>query len=254
MISGHMAEAQQGFAVLKEVDEATFVRFARWAYAGYYTSAEHEVEPNDDHKKPTPDEKMNSTEVPPDEIGGQNLVPVEEEGLLDTYADTYAMTNSEIGASNSSLMQASRQDLKESFIERKCTTRLKTNTMPPPRANTNLTENYTAVFLCHARLYVFAEQYDIQPLKILALEELQLTLASYTLYPERTGDIIALLRYIYANTGEPVAGVEDLRTLVTAYMSYEMDTLMKDKAFKEVMFEDGGALLGDFMNVVEKRI
>ena len=51
-----------------------------------------------------------------------------------------------------------------------------------------------------------------------------------------------------------MAGVEDLRTLLTAYMSYEMDVLMKDKAFKELMFEDGGALLGDFMGVVEKRI
>ena len=83
---------------------------------------------------------------------------------------------------------------------------------------------------------------------------MQLTLASYTLYTERTGDIVALMRYIYANTGEPVAGVEDLRTLLTAYMGYEMDVLMKDKAFKELMFEDGGALLGDFMGVVEKRI
>ncbi len=65
---------------------------------------------------------------------------------------------------------------------------------------------------------------------------------------------MALLRYIYVNTGEPVDGVEDLRTLVTTYMGYEMNALVKDRAFKELKIEDGGALLGDFMSVVEKRI
>lgn len=62
------------------------------------------------------------------------------------------------------------------------------------------------------------------------------------------------MRYIYANTGEPIAGVEDLRTLMTAYMSFEVDELMKDKAFKDLIIEDGGALLGDFMKVMENRI
>ena len=42
--------------------------------------------------------------------------------------------------------------------------------------------------------------------------------------------------------------------MLTAYMSYEMDTLIKDSRFKELMFEDGGALLGEFMKAVEKRI
>ena len=65
---------------------------------------------------------------------------------------------------------------------------------------------------------------------------------------------MALLIYIYSNTGESVPGVEDLRSVLTAYMSYEMDTLLKDSKFKELMFEDGGALLGDFMKAVELRI
>ena len=43
MINGGMAEAQQGFAVLREVDEGTFIRFVQWAYNGYYTVARHEL-------------------------------------------------------------------------------------------------------------------------------------------------------------------------------------------------------------------
>ena len=232
MINGHMAEAQQGFAVLKEVDEDTFIRFVKWAYNGYYSSAEHGPKPHDNHEKSTP--RVKSAK----KISKTRLFP-ENWGLSDEDLP---------------LPSTKRQRLKESFMKRTCIARPDYITLPRPRANKDPTEDYTDVFLCHARLYVFAEQYDIQPLKAQAFDELQLTLISYTLYPERTGDIVALMRYIYANTGEPVAGVEDLRTLLTAYMSYEMDVLMKDKAFKELMFEDGGALLGDFMGVVEKRI
>ena len=35
-----MAEAQQGFATLGEVDHGTFSRFVDWLYKGYYRAAE----------------------------------------------------------------------------------------------------------------------------------------------------------------------------------------------------------------------
>lgn len=62
----------------------------------------------------------------------------------------------------------------------------------------------TQVFVAYARLYVFAKKYDIQPPKTLALKELCKIFAIYTLYRRRTGDIIAPLRYVYANNGVPV--------------------------------------------------
>ena len=41
MINGHLSEAQQGFAILEDVDEETFVRFIRWAYSKDYPAPEH---------------------------------------------------------------------------------------------------------------------------------------------------------------------------------------------------------------------
>ena len=79
--------------------------------------------------------------------------------------------------------------------------------MPGPRSNMHPQENYTEVFLSHARLYVFAEKYDIQPLKKLSRQKLQHTLAIYTLYPERVGDITTLLKYVYVNTAETIDGI-----------------------------------------------
>lgn len=95
---------------------------------------------------------------------------------------------------------------------------------------------------------------DIQPLRILAIENLRGTLERFTLHKERTGDIVKLLRYIYRNTGESKPGVEDLRTLLTLYIGIEMDILMKDESFKNLMIEEGGPLLKDFMSAVRRRI
>ena len=64
MIKGQMVETQQGFAVLKEVDENTFTRFAQWAYEGYYSAAEYEDRPNDNHEEPTPGGKKRCTKHP----------------------------------------------------------------------------------------------------------------------------------------------------------------------------------------------
>ena len=255
-----MAEAKEGYAVLKEVDEGTFIRFAQWAYNGYYSAAEHKVMPDDNHKKYTVSKKSGEHEE-------LFLGDEDEEPILYSYStgnpirsapSKVAKGRGNCGkaylSESTSSMRCTRDGLKEAFLERKYRVLRNSTSISPPRANRDSNENYADVFLSHARLYVFAEQYDIQPLKTLAFEQLQLTLTDFHLYPERTGDIIGLLRYIYDNTGESAAGIEDLRTLLTAYMSYEMDTLMEDEEFKELMFFDGGALLGDFMSVVKKRI
>ena len=231
-MNGHMAEAQQGFAVLKEVDEGTFTRFAQWAYSGYYISAKHEINPNANYKGYTPAQKETGSEW--------------------VYSHTHESNPFNIFSPTEESEPSNRQSLEESF-KYKYQRSVQLN-FPLPRENCNATEDYTNVFLCHARVYVFADQYDVQSLKSFALEELHLALANYILYPERTGDIVALLTFIYSHTSESVSGVEDLRSVLTAYMSYEMDTLMKDSRFKELMIEDGGTLLGEFMKAVERRI
>lgn len=143
--------------------------------------------------------------------------------------------------------------MKESFINRKYDVPAINFSQPSPRSNQGPREDYSEVFLSHARVYVFADKYDIEPLKNLALQNLHQTLAIYNLYHERCGDIIALIRYSYANTVGRV-GVEDLRALLTDYMGFEMATLTRDEDFKTLLLEDGGAVLGDFLNMVTKRV
>ena len=251
MINGQMVEAQEGFAVLEEVDKGTFERFIEWAYNGYYTAADFELKAT---SPASPDssskEQCETTEwiqdPPPAIPSPKEVEPFTEERTDWGWGD--------LKKSKKGKKAKTGHELKASFIRREYAVRREIISLPPTRANRGANEDYTEVFLSHARLYVFADKYDILPLKTLALEELHNTLAIYTLYPVRTGDVIALLRYVYANSVESARGGDELRKMLRDYVGYEMKTLMKDGDFNDLMIEDGGPLLSDFIKMVAKRI
>ena len=286
MINGPMAEAQNGFATLEDIDEGTFVRFIEWAHKGYYTAGEFTIaveegpDPaglgtDDDHgpksdKAPILeelDQPSPSGQIYLDEYGEPVLAAAAaaEPPVVNDEWDSWRgdMNSLKKGKSKTKMMFGSispprrqhplaREDLRQNFISRKSVIRKSAIGISSPRRNQDSAEIYSDIFLSHARLYVFAEKYDIQPLKMLALDELHLTLAHFNLYVERTGDIIDLLQFIYANTGESRGGVEDLRTLMTQYVVYEMDMLMKDKCFRDIMLDRD--FFDDFLKMVAKRI
>ena len=111
------------------------------------------------------------------------------------------------------------------------------------------------MFLCHAQIYVFADEKGITALKQLALETLHETLKHFELYQERTGDIVTLLKYIYKNTTLPPEDKsEPMRAMLNDYVAFEMDTLTGDQKLTTALSEDGSDMLGDFMANVRKRI
>ena len=275
MINGDMSETQKGYAVLEEDDQGAFGRFAEWVYKGYYTSGEvvdRSLDESTSEKSLVMDgECEKRMESPAEGLQPVEVLPVEDEPPQAVFSWRNVEEPSDFGVVTSSrslktkrkMKSASlleevsltpRMQLKESFIQRKTVIRQDNSSVPPPRPNQSPQEDYTDVFLSHAQLYVFADKYDIKTLKILALENLHASLAIYTLYEECTGDIVDLLRYVYANTSETVDDVEELRTLLTLYMGYEMDTLMQDEDFRDLMVTNGGPLLADFMRMVMKRI
>ena len=117
-----------------------------------------------------------------------------------------------------------------------------------PRSNVYYDEDHTEVLLFHARLYVFAENCGIQPLKKLSRQRLRRTLANYTLFPERVGDITTLVRYVYANTAETIDEIEEIQTMLVHYVGIEMETLMKYGEIKDLRLEDG-EVLSDFLSM-----
>lgn len=110
-------------------------------------------------------------------------------------------------------------------------------------------EDYTEVFLCHARLYVLAEKYDIEPPRRLTKQKLHQTLISFTLYKERVGDIVALLRYTYANTPDRDHATDELRELVMKYIVCKYDKMAPSEEFLDLM-EEGGACVRDCLSML----
>ena len=236
MINGHLSEAIQGFALLNDVDEGTFVRFIRWTYTKDYTAAEYTW-----------------AEIGEEPVGSETETAQKEAPQWDAI-DSWERWGTSVKVKKKDKKSSSKlhTSLKESFIcEYDCwspdaTPELRST--PGPRSNLHPQEDYTEVFLSHACLYVFAEKYDIQPLKKQCHQKLKHTLAIYTLYPERVGDITTLLKYVYANTAETISGTEDIRTMLAHYVGTEMDTLIKYGEIKDLMLGNGD-LLGDFLKM-----
>lgn len=87
----------------------------------------------------------------------------------------------------------------------------------------------------------------------MALQKLQHQLAIHTLYVERVGEITALLRYVYANTGESAKAADDIRAMLAHYIGVEMATLIRGGEIKDMMLEEG-EMLGDFLKMFALRI
>ena len=160
-------------------------------------------------------------------------------------------------SSLSRLFETHKPDPHDLFLGRKYRVRQTVKHLPPPRRpniSKTQTEDFSDVFLCHASLHVFADKYDIQTLKILALEELHATLAVFTLCPERTADILTLLRYVYTEAPEQADKMEDLRTLMIHYVESEFRALVRDEGLGVYLLEDNREFLEDFLRVVRKRL
>lgn len=124
----------------------------------------------------------------------------------------------------------------------------------PPRPNENNKEDYTELFLSHAQLYASADRYDIHPLKVSSLNQLQVTLEVYTLYPERTIDIITLWRQLYTHTGDSQEGVDNMKTMVIGFVKYHRGVLLGEDLFTAVLTTNAsngnGEMLRDFVRAV----
>ena len=113
-----------------------------------------------------------------------------------------------------------------------------------------LDQNLSAVFLSHAKLYVFAEQWEIKELKLLALKQLHKTLKGFNMLPERAKDFVVLLRYVYNNTAE----IEDepMRKMLKLYIAARMEVFAGCAEYEELLWDSRDAL-SDHLAAVKER-
>ncbi|KAM0563682.1 hypothetical protein ACHAPJ_001409 [Fusarium lateritium] len=81
--------------------------------------------------------------------------------------------------------------------------------------NSNSNMSYLPVFLSHSRLYVLADKYGVENLRILSLCRLHRLLQHFILFRQRIPDIVALAQEIFANTMER----DDAREVIVKYFA-----------------------------------
>lgn len=126
-----------------------------------------------------------------------------------------------------------RRGLIDEFMDRDGTNYPAITLLFEPKKNTDGYEDYTRVFLCHAKLYVLGDTYDIPELQQLALHRLHATLKQFTLYPSRLNDIAALTKYIFDNTRTP----DKIQDMISHYYACIVEDALKHDGLESLVEE-----------------
>ncbi|KAF2823531.1 hypothetical protein CC86DRAFT_409437 [Ophiobolus disseminans] len=259
LVNGGLAESTTRCAELDDVEPEDFVRFLEYAYRRNYTVPAwrpgESVHASGDGVKGVPP-------APPDEPA---LAPEYEPGpeLEAVHPEVHAVAEWP-SRLNKKFSKRGRKGLNDVTLRARFQNCLYSTDEAPdlalqegyePRTNLDMDQDFTPVFLAHARLYTFADMRLVYPLKALALDKLYKTLVAFQLYTERMGDVVKLARYAYENgpdrseAGEP----NELRKLVVEYIACEVDTVGKNREFR-ALIEEGGKFVGDFWTIVSRYV
>jgi hypothetical protein len=249
LVNGHLVEAKERSAELNDVEPHDFVRFLEYAYRRNYTVPswthdESALAPSDaelQDSSPVGDEPQTTEEEIPPAIEEASVAPEPE-----AVEDGWSIWSRRVGT-KISLRSSFRQ---RNYLEAGPPNRELIDGFEP-KPNSAANQDYTPVFLAHARLYTFADMRLIAPLKSLSLYKLHKTLIDFQLYEQRVGDVIQLARYAYDHGPDRSEGgiVNELRHLVVEYMACKVDTVGKHRDFKALL-EEGGEFVTDFWGIV----
>lgn len=271
LVNGGLNEAQVRSAELEDVDPETFVRFLEYAYRRNYTTpswTRDGVAPENGAPE-IPSNHVNKFQDPISPIDdGFDPHPATEPATANASWGM-SWTNSNAAPSAFGTMPSTKKSKKMSKAQVNSRTAFNkreyvhpvdnvTNRLDlrcEPVLNEASTENFTSVFLAHARLYTLADMRMVNPLKDLALHKLHKTLVGFELFPERLGDVVELARYAYEHGEDRSENgrIDALRDMVVNYIALEMKTLGKHADFRNLM-DGGGEFAGDFWDIVSQEL
>jgi hypothetical protein len=274
LVNGNLIEAKKRCAELEDVEPEDFVRFLEYAYRRDYTAPSWiqdestcEFDQQDDSQ--AAEEPLPLTNDVPGDAPAPEPEPEPEVDLAPlipqppTSGVPWGFTSSPLySKKKSKKSKKSRETYDMAILRAKWHRRNYIGDAAPnadiieeskPKSNSAANQDFTPVFLAHARLYTFADMRLIYPLKGLALQKLYMTLSAFQLYHQRVGDIVKLARYAYDHGSDrSTAGVvNDLRELAVVYIASEVEIVGKHPDFKALL-EDGGEFVTDFWRVVSK--
>jgi len=247
LVNGPMTEAQTRFATLDDVREDTFVLFCQFAYTGDYETPSCNI---------LQEESMRGFEVATVSNAFATVSVAAAEPAPDTeppapFSEPQLDWSSGFGRSSKKSKKPSRKALLRDSFEHKEYSPTNSAQMFVDscsiQANGGPEEDFTPVFLGHARLYVLAEKYGVEHLKKLVSHKIHKTLVAFTLHETGIGDVVELAQYVYSTENIPDQDqqIDELRALVVLYTICEMDVLSASERFLSFL-ECGGIFVRDF--------
>lgn len=265
LMRGEMAESVASESRWMDADKGTFIRFAQFAYTGDYSiskgsTAQAVVEAESSSQEPRVLDGWGSSFAPRSSVAPPaprtSALEPEDEWLFEVRSKKRKKSkNGPLNLYRSGpepLTSASDMfnSLKYPLIESRsnlCTCRSSMNDGP--------IESSGEVLLAHASLYVLAEKWGVNSLKMLVLSKLHQTLSTLRLDASKVQEIIDLARYTYLDGSTPdlETDIDGLRKLISLYMAANVEIISEHTSFMELI-EGGGAFVRDlWKRVVPKK-
>ncbi len=243
LMQGKMSESLAGEAIWKDVDEETFIRFTHFAYTGDYSIPTMIVEAS---AQDIVNEVEKVEDLPPEPE--PELEPAEENGFgFGSYTTPKKRKKRERA---SALRSIAFNSLTYPLL------RPRSNFADTcdPTISEGSSENIGEILLIHASLYVLAEKWGVNSLKMLTLFKLHRSLSMFQLDGSKVSDILKLARYAYSdeNTPDLNTAIDRLRNLVCQYVAAYAEVISEHPTFIK-MIEEGGAFARDLWKCVVPR-
>ena len=238
-----MKEAQEGRAVLEDVEDDTFVGFCEFAYTGDYRSRMMERRPEIENN-----------------IGAGYGTGVEcEEGVVlalpeapePTMADEPVMTDEDCwifgrqkqtrktkGCIPITKAEQLWSDFKSLQFEDKHPHK-SDKQLPAVNGGLSSVSPTSESLLYHAKIYLFAEKYLIDNLRIHSLRKLHASLQDFDLTLQTSGDILELLEFAYTYTARQESSENELRALVVHYAACKTEILKRNVNLRSLLEANG---------------
>ncbi|KAK6856727.1 hypothetical protein PG995_006914 [Apiospora arundinis] len=208
-----MAESCKRVVEWPDVDETTFLRFFQFAYTGQFDAEEPEKPPPQ-----TPEPLKDHDPVPP--------------GPRPNLIWNLNMKNSGAAFPPMNKQGQKKADLWASF--KQAYEPLEDSSARWPLPDQDPTSDFTRVFLAYARLYVLADEKDVQGLAELSLRRLHHTLVHFNIQGQRADSIASLVDYCFENTCDKGGEQDKMRHLICLFTACNFEVLWTSTEFQRV--------------------
>ena len=255
LMRGKMSESASRVVTWGDIDRATFARFAQFAYTGDYSVPKMIVKGHVHQQKQFEKEK----EV---ENGIWSVAkPLPYESSWDAFSsaskkDKKKMKSAQFtfGETLRSAQTTDSTRFDKSHVYALLQPRSKfADSCDPEIIDGPEENNITEALLSHTSLYILAEKWGIDSLKMLTLFKLHKTLSMLEIDFPKVPHIMELVRHGYAGTPDLETGIDDLRDLLCQYVAANVKVMSEHEHFL-ALIQDGGTFVRDLWKRVLPRV